>query len=601
LSRSTLNYWVVFVFAVLALWLCVSFVQSYAVNGVWQDEWAFIPYLRDLQAGKLDLWQLFISQHNEHRLCVAVFVLILIGAVTQYNGVAISMAGLGVIVLSVIMMCMIAWRRAKNLPFGVLFLIPVILVGLSLRQWENMICVCPFAPLFPPCTFIATILLLEGIEASKFVWLRVSLAIFLAFCGTFSFANGILAFPLGLVTLFLPSILNKKSPSTRTKLSALVFGGAGLIVLGTYAMTFTGFGPNAATHLSISKLVTHPAVCAKRLLLCLATPLVGVADEAYVIGALLTGVLLATIFLLVKNRTKLDQTVVAPSMLVCFGLLSTLMIWYARAEAPTIFFLSSHYASFLNLWVIGIYAMLLGLVSSPLGGLSRRLAITTLSVLTLIMIVSPFLSMKEGAETGEVIRTVRLAAANKLLNWKIQSDTSLLDECYSAKWVRYLAPYIEENHLSIFANSSSPVMDAGNVQPTNGNIACHIECAGPAVDTTATTTHEGPPVINYPVAKVAGWIEEKTKPNKVARILVETDAGVTYEAASSLYRLDLVARYKDESLKRSGFCLVCDPRKAIGLSKSISIIAEDKDGQRFLLAKTEYGSTRKGDLAQRGK
>jgi len=568
---------------------------------VWQDEWAFVPYLGDLQTGKLDLWQLFISQHNEHRLCVAVLVLILIGAVTQYNGIAISMAGLGVIALTVIMMCAITWRRAKNLPFGVLYLIPVILVGLSLRQWENMICVCPFAPLFPPCTFIATILLLEGIETSKFVGLRLGLAIFLAFCGTFSFANGILAFPLGVLTLFLPNFINKKPVSKLTKISALVFGGAGLIILGTYAMTFTGFGPNSATHLSISKLITHPAVCAKRLILCLATPLVGRETEAYVIGSLLAIILLAVAYLLVKNRTKLDQAVVAPLMLISFGLLSTLMIWYARAEAPTIFFLTSHYASFLNLWVVGTYALLLGLLSSGLEKPSRRLAITTVGSLSLIMIVSPFLSIKEGTDTGEVIRTIRLAAANKLLNYKIQSDTSLLDECYSAKWVRYLAPYIESNHLSVFADSSSPVQNLVNLQDTNGNIACHIECAGPSVDTTATTTHEGPPVINYPVAKVAGWIEEKTKPNKVAKVFVTTDAGLTYQAASALYRPDLAARYNDDGLKRAGFCLVCDPKMAIGLSKSISIVAQDTDGNCYRLTKTEYGSSRKEGLAARSR
>jgi len=576
-------------------------VHGYAVNGVWQDEWAFIPYLKDLQAGKLDLWQLFISQHNEHRLCVAVLVLVLIGAVTQYNGIAISLAGLGVIVLTVLMMCVIVWRPAKNLPFGIFFLIPVIMLGLSLRQWENMICVCPFAPLFPPCTFIATILLLDGIEKSKVVWLRLILAIFLAFCGTFSFANGILAFPLGVLTLFLPSFFNKTPVSTGTKVSALVFGGAGLIVLATYAMTFTGFGPNSATHLSFAKLLSHPAVCAKRLLLCLATPLVGVPNEAYMVGSLVTIVLFITGFLLLKNRSTLNQSIVAPLMLVFFGLLSTLMIWYARAEAPTVFFLSSHYASFLNLWVVGIYAILLGFVGSGLEGSSRRLATTTLGCLALIMIVCPLLSIKEGTEVGEVIRTTRLVAANKLLNYKIQPDTSLLDECYSAKWVRYLAPYLEKNRLSIFAHASSPVDTLNNVPASDRNIACHIECVGLASDTTATTTHEGPPTITYPVAKVSGWIEEKTKPNKVAKILIKTDPGDIYQAAFSLYRPDLVARYNDDSLKRSGFSLVCDPHKALGLTKTISIIAEDTSGRSVLSAKTEFGSTRKGNLAERGK
>src|SRR5271170_3932112 len=104
-SRVNLTYCLVFFCALIVISLCAIFVQNYGVNGVWQDEWAFIPYLRDLQAGKLDFWQLFISQHNEHRLCVAVLVLVLIGAVTQYNGIAISLAGLGVIVLTVIMMC----------------------------------------------------------------------------------------------------------------------------------------------------------------------------------------------------------------------------------------------------------------------------------------------------------------------------------------------------------------------------------------------------------------------------------------------------------------------------------------------------------------
>jgi hypothetical protein len=597
LSRSTLNYCLVSFYALMAILLCVFFVQNFAVNGVWQDEWAFIPYLRDLQAGKLDFWQLFISQHNEHRLWVAAFVLILTGNTLHYDGIAIQDVGLCVIAMTVLMMCVITWRRANTLKFGSFLLIPVILLGFSLRQWENLISTCPFAAALLPCTFIGTILLLEGIGSSRAFGMRLALATFLAFTCTFCFANGVLAYPLGLLTLFLPDCLTKQPISSHTKLSALVFGGAGLLTLASYALTFTGFGANTATHLTVSRLLSHPVVYAKRLVLCLATPLVGVPAEAYPVGAMVGIILLITLFLLVKNRPKVDQKVVVPLMLALFGLLSTLMVFYARADAPLNFFLSSHYASFLNLWVVGIYAMLLGLLSSGLEKSSRRLAAAAAGALALMMIVCPLLSIKEGIETGELIRTIRLVAANKLLNYQIQPDESLLDECYSAKWVRYLAPYLEEKHLSVFAYSSCPTQNPNNVQSTNRNIACHIECAGPSFDTTATTTHEGPPVITYPVAKVSGWIEAKASQSKVARILVKTDASTTYQAAYSLYRPDLIARYNDSSLRRSGFSFVCDPHKALGQSKMISIIAEDENGKYFLLAQTIFGSNRKENLA----
>jgi hypothetical protein len=102
----------------------------------------------------------------------------------------------------------------------------------------------------------------------------------------------------------------------------------------------------------------------------------------------------------------------------------------------------------------------------------------------------------------------------------------------------------------------------------------------------------------YPVAKVSGWIEAKGTKTTVRRVLVKADSGDTYQAAYSLYRPDLIARYNEGSLKRAGFSLVCDPSKAVGQSKLVSIIAEDADGKYFLLGQTQFAS--KQSLAAEG-
>ncbi len=54
------------------------------------DEWAFIPYLKEFNEGKLDYFALLKWQYNNHKIFVPLLWLFSLARLTYYNGAIIQ-------------------------------------------------------------------------------------------------------------------------------------------------------------------------------------------------------------------------------------------------------------------------------------------------------------------------------------------------------------------------------------------------------------------------------------------------------------------------------------------------------------------------------
>jgi len=571
--------------------MCIYYISRYAVNGVWQDEWAFIPYLQDLQTGKLDVVNLLVQQHNEHHVGLAVLFLLIVANSCHYNGVIIQYVGLALIAVSTTLLASMAWERTRKRLVDVLLLFPIVILCLSLRQWENLICCFPYATILVCLLFVATIRLLDGIENSTHFWLRNVCAMITAGSCIFTFGNGVLTYPLAMLSLVLQAKLCANPFSSRMKKALWVWGMAGLVFFSIYAQSTRGVHSLVTNYLSLHQLLRYPGGYLRHACASLATALVG-PDFAMVFGLALLAALSIALYCLIQNRKSFSPLLISPLMLLLFGLTSTLLIFYARSNMPLGFLLSSRYATLLNLWVNGVYMALLTIINAD--GIeqrgSRALARGALTTISLLVGLGFILSAQEAAANGEAIKTMRLVAANILLNYKIQPDQALCNLCYSARHVRAYAPYLEAHSLSVFHESNPEgvrqLRGVGEFAKPQ-DIVVHLDYAAPATEIVATQTHEGPPVLAYPVARIRGWIANLNGANKIARVFVRIEPGHEYEAIYGLKSPEPENLYHNAKFGRCGFSFECD-RALLPTGQRLLLIGVDNEGRRSTLSDVQY-------------
>jgi hypothetical protein len=181
----------------LAFLLCV--VARYAVAVPYWDQWEFVPLLEKTYHGQLtfhDLW----AQHNEHRILFPKIIMLALARLTGWNircelAVNIILA-LGIFAVF-IHQVKITGRKLgiAGLPWA----IPALsLIVFSISQYQNWLWGWQLQMLLNLLAVVGGILLLAN---GTFSWSRFAAAALLGMVATYSFANGTLFWPIGLVIL----------------------------------------------------------------------------------------------------------------------------------------------------------------------------------------------------------------------------------------------------------------------------------------------------------------------------------------------------------------------------------------------------------------
>ena len=193
---------------------------------IW-DQWELVPLLEKTYHGELtfhDLW----AQHNEHRLLFPQLIMLLLARLTSWNihyelAVNIILA-LGIFAVFVHQIKMTGRKLGiAGLPWA----IPAIsLIVFSVSQYQNWLWGWQIQMFLNVLAVTGGIVLLAN---DPFRWWKFAAAALLGIVATYSFANGALIWPVGLLLLLLvPTGAGKR------RAAAAGWMGIGALTMGSY-------------------------------------------------------------------------------------------------------------------------------------------------------------------------------------------------------------------------------------------------------------------------------------------------------------------------------------------------------------------------------
>ncbi|MEX2115753.1 MAG: hypothetical protein WEB37_02610 [Bacteroidota bacterium] len=189
-------------------------VRYYVIVPVW-DDWELVLALEKLSSGTLTFKDLF-DFHNEHRIFFPRMIMLIIAALTSWNLLYTQFASLFVVLASIgfFAVSVRAIERDTSVTISRWIFLPLTIIVFSLTQWENWTRGWQFQVFLATVGVLGSFYFLSKKEISQFTLVA---AISSACVASFSFANGILVWPIG----FLLILLRKSDPlSNRLRLLA---------------------------------------------------------------------------------------------------------------------------------------------------------------------------------------------------------------------------------------------------------------------------------------------------------------------------------------------------------------------------------------------
>jgi hypothetical protein len=187
--------------ALVPLVYLVGLIARYSVEVPYMDEWEFVPLLERTYQGSLTFHELW-EQHNEHRIIFPRLILLAMARLTGWNhnwGLALNVA-LACALFAVLTGQIRKTRKDLNCE-SLYWAVPACsLIVFSISQFENWLWGWQMQMLLNVLAASASLILLAS---RPFSWLKFASASLLGIVATYSFANGLLVWPIGLVVIFL--------------------------------------------------------------------------------------------------------------------------------------------------------------------------------------------------------------------------------------------------------------------------------------------------------------------------------------------------------------------------------------------------------------
>lgn len=228
----------IFSIAAIPVIVLVYFVAKYHVNAPFLDQWSLIPLLEKYQQGTLsikDLW----AQHNEHRIFFPQIIMLLTASITGWN-ISYELALNILLATGLFFVIALQIRKIE----GSNWLLPAIsLLIFSLVQWENWLWGWQMQIFINVLAVTAGMMLLSNdpFKRSNFIG-----ALLLGIVASYSFANGILYWPIGLAVVL---VSNYKKHT-----HIILWGIAGIVSIALY---FYGYH-SISSHPSLFTLFQSP-------------------------------------------------------------------------------------------------------------------------------------------------------------------------------------------------------------------------------------------------------------------------------------------------------------------------------------------------------
>lgn len=179
----------------------IGVVVKYAVAVPYWDQWDLVPLLDKAYRGEITLHDLW-AQHNEHRPLFPRLIMLGLARLTRWNiSCELAMNIVLALGLFAVFVCQIRITQRKLGVAGLRWAIPInSVIVFSISQFQNWLWGWQIQMILSVLAVVGGIVLLAN---GDFSWRRFGGAALLGVVATYSFANGVLFWPLGILILLI--------------------------------------------------------------------------------------------------------------------------------------------------------------------------------------------------------------------------------------------------------------------------------------------------------------------------------------------------------------------------------------------------------------
>lgn len=411
--------------------LAFVFITRFAVNVPFNDQWRFVRELSAFRSGDLTWIALLWEQEHMHRQFVPRLIALGMAAITDWNIKVEIYFGF----LLQLALLYVWWRIYKEF-FGdaVWGFVPIAWLIFSLGHWENMLWGWQTA------VFLMVLMVTLALYLLALPQNHVALAVCCGAIGSFSFGNGLMIWPIGLLLLLLQK---------RPRRDVFLWLVAAVVVAFVYFFQFETDFSVRAPQSGLSVLLNAPLIFFIFFLRAIALPLSAFhLTVAAVSGVLLLGVLTFMVGRMVKEKQLFATDNLLLLSFVLFGLGSGLLITAGRVGYGTpVWAIGSRYL--ISVWLL-VGAVYLFYLKRRNGGQLNRLI---LAVLLTLMTISLSIMSVAGWQRGEQRHIQMRFSQAALQHYQVQPLIAFQNLSPFPTVVQDNAPYLEAEQLTAFAET----------------------------------------------------------------------------------------------------------------------------------------------------
>lgn len=512
------------------------YIKFFGVNVAFWDQFSLVPLIEKLFDNSLSIYDLF-QQHNEHRLFFPSIIMLALAYLTNYNTMYemyFSWCSNVLILALIFLMYRDSFGDTKR---SLLIFIPISFMIFDFRQFENILWGFQLQVYLCVLGFVISMYMLE--KSNDFD-LNFLIAVFGGVLASYSFANGLAAWPAG---LFFILISNK-----RKKLGA-IWSLSGLLTAGVYFHNWIRppYHPDPYT------IIEQPIKGLIYLLANIGSPLAPQNSIAIGIGFFLVTILLIELSILIRYNS-IEENAKWLSF-VLFSLISTFTIAVGRAGLGLEQALTSRYVTITFLGIIGIYLLGIDINNKvKCDKTSRGWLFLFLSVVTISMIiVGVTVGYIVGFEEGKLIRDSRIQDAYYLETYRLQTDNNLKNLYPNSEIVRESAEFLEKYKLNVFSSvginisklDESEDKTLGHVDTINGYIIKDNDASKRA--SILVSRSESDEMV------IDGWAIDSLENTSAKGVFIVADNNIIIPTQYYIDRSDIASKFNNKDLRYSGF------------------------------------------------
>ena len=524
---------ILFLSCIIPAILYLVYLFKFGVDIPFLDQWLFAPMLKAFYSGENWLQYLF-EQHNEHRIVVPRLIFLFLAKLTDWNTFGEMVTSFLVCLLNFGLIWLIL--KQTNIK-SKLILIPLSWIIFTLGQWQNIIWGWELAWYLAVFGILSAVLYLSKTPFSN--WYIIP-AIIGAIIATFSLANGLLVWPMGLFLLW----FLKSKPGMKTNL-AFIWLVIGIFICGVYFMDYAKPG-----HLPpLSAALIEPLKFLRYILANLGAGLGGGdLTQCTVIGVLLVLIFGIAVYLLKRISKERMYELMPWIILGLFVIVSSTSIAVGRVGRGAGQAISARYVTITSLLIISDIVLCLALLKEYA---RKDLIIGLNAVLYVLIIFGLFTTTKMAWGMGRQTYLERMKSVAYLKQFEYAPDNALALLFYPDPpyLVRDASRFLKEKKLSIFRKSEDFNLSAyREINPPKEFPIGIID--GMEIISVPTG---GPSLPSEHIFHVWGWAIDPTAGKSPKAVFILCDNNILGRAYSGNTRHDVAKIFQNDNLITSGW------------------------------------------------